>query len=189
MRICTHPLLSVEKETAEIMHTHFRRLERLYGRSAAASTQVAVSFGRALLNSDLEDRFPGATTADQLVNDAARLAASSLNKEHVVTADEFEIEIHEPDYTGPVQAMAQVVLTQPPRSLVTVLLIGNDETVIAEAQGSFTPTERPLPELTDMEAEQVGRSVHTDTATDEAILTPASFMPVFVTPMGMVGLN
>jgi hypothetical protein len=177
------------------MNTHFKRLERLYGRSRAASTQAAVSFGRAIIHSDIEGHLPGTTAAEQLLTDAARLAAGSLHKEHVVRVDQFEIEMKEDGYTGPVRAMAQVILTQPPRAVVTVLLLSDDDEVVAEARGSFLPTKEQLPDLSAV-AESSGVTSNDGLEyddgypeTDAPVLKPASFMPIYASPFGVICLN
>ncbi|PEN07090.1 hypothetical protein CRI93_08115 [Longimonas halophila] len=177
------------------MNTHFKRLERLYGRSHAASTQAAVSFGRAIIHSDIEGHLPGTTAAEQLLTDAARLAAGSLHKEHVVRVDQFEVEMKEDGYTGPVRAMAQVILTQPPRAVVTVLLLSDDDEVVAEARGSFLPTKEQLPDLSAVA--EPSSSTSNDAMgydseyaeTDAAGLKPASFMPIYASPFGVICLN
>ena len=177
------------------MNTHFKRLEQLYGRSHAASTQAAVSFGRAVIHSDIEGHMPGTTTAEQLLTDAARLAAGSLHKEHVVRVDQFDVEMKQEGYTGPVRAMAQVILTQPPRAMVTVLLLDEDDEVVAEARGAFLPTEERLPDLSAV-AESSGSAANDamehDAGYEDADawgLEPASFMPIYASPFGVLCLN
>jgi len=174
------------------MHTHFKRLEQLYGRSHAASTQAAVSFGRALVHSDLEGDLPGTTAAEQLLTDAGRLAAGSLHKEHVVRVDQFEIEMKQEGYTGPVRAMAQVILTQPPRAVVTVLLLDDDNDVVAEARGSFMPTKERLPDFSTVADHNYAAEtdpMHDEASTGGPALEPASFMPIYASPFGVLCLN
>ncbi|MES3629176.1 MAG: hypothetical protein PPP56_03305 [Longimonas sp.] len=176
------------------MNNHFRRLEKLYGRSHAASTQATVSFGRAVLHGDMGDELPGTTAAEQLLTDAARLAAGSLQKEHVVSAEQFEIDVKRPDYSGPIQAMAQVILTEPPRAVVTSLLLDADNDIIAEARGTFAPTKEQLPDLSAVangSSEEHPAEPPSDAPFEDGDsgLKPASFMPVFSSPFGVVCLN
>lgn len=177
------------------MNAHFKRLEQLYGRSHAASTQAAVSFGRAVIHDDIEGDLPVTTTAEQLLTDAARLAAGSLHKEHVVRVDEFEVEMKNDEYTGPVRAMAEVILTQPPRAVVTVLLFGEDDDVLAEARGAFMPTEERLPDLSTVAESSDSTSDDSVGYEDEyaesgaPVLEPTSFMPIYASPFGVICLN
>lgn len=177
------------------MNMHFKRLEQLYGRSHAASTQAAVSFGRAVIHSDIEGHMPGTTAAEQLLTDAARLAAGSLHKEHVVRVDQFEVEMKQEGYTGPVRAMAQVILTQPPRAVVTVLLLDESDEVVAEARGAFLPTEERLPDLatvaksSDSTANDAMEYDSEYEDTGASGLEPASFMPIYASPFGVLCLN
>lgn len=177
------------------MNMHFKRLEQLYGRSHAASTQAAVSFGRAVIHSDIEGQLPGTTAAEQLLTDAARLAAGSLHKEYVVRVDQFDVEMKQEGYTGPVRAMAQVILTQPPRAVVTVLLLSDDDEVVAEARGSFLPTKEQLPDLSAVPEPSGSTSNDSMEYADEygsagaSGLEPASFMPIYASPFGVICLN
>lgn len=175
------------------MNTHFKRLEQLYGRSHAASTQVAVSFGRAVVHSDIDGDLPGTTAAEQVLTDAARLAAGSLHKEHVVRVDQFNIEMKQEGYTGPVRAMAQVILTQPPKTVVTVLLLDEHDEVVAEARGAFQPSQERLPDLSVVaERESAAQEpIPMEAAESDATgsLEPASFMPIFASPFGVLCLN
>jgi len=190
---------------------HFRRLEHIYASELPSSTpsRVSVNFGRALLNASVSaDEHTALSETgmshQKLLSDAAALAAGSLEKESTVTAENFDMNIQQPDYTGDVVATARVVMAQPPKFVVEVALVTKEGDIIAEGQGVYKPSGEdlppdPHPELDASDAPGVGatpgranRNAGPATPTAEEPAPepqPASFMPVFPTPMGMVCLN
>lgn len=179
-----------------VKNEHFRRLEHIYASELPGSNpnRVSVSFGRALLNASLKasnsmagDGMPH----QQLLSDAAALAAGSLEKERTVSAEEFDMNILDPDYSGEVTATARVVVAQPPRFVVNVALVTNDGEVVARGQGVFKPTTDELPPDPSPDAVEGSSSDAPSTASGDSRQEPqpATFMPVFPTPMGILCLN
>lgn len=167
-----------------VAQQHFQRLQRIYTSASADSSDdgVAISFGRAELEGTIE-----AATSDAVLNrmphhrllsDAASLAAGSLEKEHVVSAEQFAVDVTNPEYEGPVTATAEVVMAEPPRYVVEAELLSENGDLVADAVGVFRPSENELPAAPDEESK-------------EAVPTPppASFMPVHTTPYGVLCLN
>ena len=168
-----------------------------------------MNFGRALLNAVVAEANSGpvgdeGTPHQKLMSDAAALAAGSLEKERTVTAENFDMNIEKPDYTGEVVATARVVMAQPPKFVVQVALVTNDGDVVAQGQGVYKPSGEELPPdpHPEMDSEDGGALAGmpgrpndtagpaTPTAEEPAPEPqPATFMPVFPTPMGMVCLN
>jgi len=159
-------------------------LKRIYTSSHPAGDRVAIAYGRAELDGTIE-----AVAADAVVNrmphhrllsDAASLAAGTLEKERVVTVEQFTVDVVKPDHEGPVTAAAEVVMAEPPHYVVQAELWNEGGELVAEALGTFRPGENALP------AEPDG-----DDADEEGLLAPppASFMPVHTTPYGMLCLN
>jgi hypothetical protein len=169
-----------------IAQQHFQRLKRIYTSSSASESSgqgVAISFGRAELDGVIEAATSGAVLNrmphHRLLSDAASLAAGSLEKEHVVTAEQFTVDVVDPDYEGPVVATAEVAMAEPPRYVVEAELWTEEGALVAEAMGVFRPSENDLPSVPDGGDEQ------------EPVPSPppASFMPVHTTPYGLLCLN
>ncbi len=169
-----------------VAQEHFQRLKRMYASTDSSSPSdegVAISYGRAEIDGRLSvvqsevvrNRMPH----HRLLSDAASLAAASLEKEHIVTAEQFTIEVTDPNYEGPVVAKAEVVMAEPPRYVVEVELLSDEDVLVAEAMGVFRPSEDHLPSVPDGRADE-------EEATSPP---PASFMPVHTTPYGVLCLN
>ncbi len=168
-----------------VAQQHFQRLKQMYASASSNSPQqgVAISFGRAELDGTIEavateavlNRMPH----HRLLSDAASLAAGSLEKEHVVTAEQFTVDVTDPDHEGPVVVTAEVVMAEPPRYVVEGQLRTDDGALVAEAMGVFRPSEDDLPATPE------------DGDEEELAPTPppASFMPVHTTPHGVLCLN
>jgi hypothetical protein len=169
-----------------VARQHFQRLKHIYasGDADPAGDQLAISYGRAELQGTLDEVRARAIVEEmphhRLLNDAAALAAGSLEKEHYVTAEQFTIDIVESDYEGPVVASAEVVMAEPPRYVVQAVLVDEDGRPVAEAQGVFRPGDNHLPPAPATDDEADAR---------EASPPPAAFMPVHTTPYGVVCLN
>lgn len=171
-----------------VANQHFQRLKHIYTSAPAErlAEHIAISYGRAELDGTIENVESGAIVDrmphHRLLSDAAALAAGSLEKEHFVTTEQFSIDVVESDYEGSVFASAEVVLVEPPRSVVEAVLVTEDGALIAEAQGVFKRNDNDLPPDPAPEADD------TDT---EALSTPppASIMPVQSTSHGMLCLN
>lgn len=184
-----HSLFFPESVSDMVANQHFQRLKHIYtsAPSAPAAEQIAIAYGRAELEGTIEDADSGAIIDRMphhgLLRDAAALAAGSLEKEHVVKADQFSVDVVEPGYEGSVLASAEVVLVEPPRSVVEVVLVSDDGTLVAEARGVFRRSENDLPP--DPSPDNV------EEAEADALATPppASIMPVHSTPYGTFCLN
>lgn len=171
-----------------VANQHFQRLKHIYTSAPAErlAEHIAISYGRAELDGTIENVESGAIVDrmphHRLLSDAAALAAGSLEKEHFVTTEQFSIDLVDSSYEGPVFASAEVVLVEPPRSVVEVVLVTDDGELVAEARGVFERSENdlppdPSPETNDADGEEVPPP------------PPASIMPVHSTPYGMLCLN
>lgn len=168
-----------------VSRKHFRRLKHIYTSSSPSGDRVAIAYGRAELdgtiapgNSDVVlNRMPH----HRLLSDAASLAAGTLEKEQVVTAEQFTVDVAAPGYEGPVAATAEVVMAEPPHYVVQAELRGEDGELVAEALGTFRPSGDALP--ADPHEEQ------TEADPSTVPPPPASFMPVHTTPYGVLCLN
>jgi hypothetical protein len=175
---------------------HHQRLEQMYAtsRSAVDNASVAVGYGRAELRGDAPSLDSPDVAAgipyQQLLTDVASLAAGSIEKEHVVSAEQFQVDVVDGEYRGPLVASAQVLMAQPPRSVVQAVLRTPDGEVVARAIGVFHPTSTNLPELLSSE---IGDGEHTadvsSTSADRSAPRPATFMPIYPTPFGPLCLN
>lgn len=167
-----------------VAQQHFQRLKRMYTSASPGSSgeDVAISFGRAELDGAIEaakseavlNRMPH----HRLLSDAASLAAGTLEKKHVVTAEQFTVDVTDPDFEGPVVATAEVAMAEPPRYVVEGRLWSEEGDLVAEAMGVFRPSENDLPTVPD-----------TDQGDVVPTPPPASFMPVHTTPYGVLCLN
>lgn len=170
---------------------HFQRLKHIY-RSTGSTTSgkdVVISYGAAELHGSIDSGRPKAlgdtVTHHQLLRDVSSLAAGTVEKEHFVTVDSFMLNMIDSSYTGPVRASAEIVLAEPPQYIVEAVLVTPDESVIAEAQGTFQPSDTPLP--SDPVPDESGSNdQHRDAS---AWTSPASFMPIHTTPYGVLCLN
>lgn len=167
-----------------VANEHFQRLKHMYtSASEPAGEEIAISYGRAELEGTLGPIQSGAIHDQmphhRLLSDAAALAAGSVEKEHFVTAEQFTFDIVDSDYEGPVVASAEVVLVEPPRFVVQVVLVNEEGALVAEAKGVYRTSDDPLPPAPSLDEE------------DGSMRTPppASFMPVYTTPYGMLCLN
>lgn len=146
---------------------------------AAAGNDARVTFGRAVLDGavapsgDVVQRMPH----HNLLSDVATLAANSLVRDTQVTSDGFDVHVEAPDYEGPVQAVADVVLAQPDRYTVNAALRTPDGNIVAEASGGFKPSEETLSETAP------------DAAPSSPAVPPAQFLAAFETPVGMASMN
>lgn len=171
-----------------VANQHFQRLKHIYvsAPSEPVAEQIAISYGRAELDGTIENVESGAIVDrmphHRLLSDAAALAAGSLEKEHFVTTEQFSIDVVDSDYEGPVLASAEVVLVEPPRSVVEVVLVTDEGELVAEARGVFERSGNDLPP---------DPSPETDDVDADGLDTPppASIMPVHSTPYGVFCLN
>lgn len=168
-----------------VANQHFRRLKHIYNSSPSgpAGDEIGISYGRAEIDGTIDavrsDAIVNRMPHHRLLSDVASLAAGSLEKERFVTAEQFTLDIANPDYQGPVVASAEVVLVEPPRYVVQAVLLSDSGELVAEATGVFRPGDDHLPP--DPSPEEDGDAVSTP--------PPASFMPVHTTPYGMLCLN
>lgn len=162
---------------------HHRRLEKMYAESEGARTgsRVMVSFGRALVDGSI-DRTSGDVVPrmlhQHLLDDAAALAANSLDKTSAVTAKRFDAQVHDADYRGPVFATAQVVLALDEAYVVQAALQTPEGTTVATARGVFVSS-----------GERLSADASTDETPQRGNLPPASFLSAHKTPFGMVSMN
>lgn len=172
-----------------VANQHFQRLKHIYtsAPSEPAAENIGISYGRAELDGTIEDVTSGAIVDrmphHRLLNDAAALAAGSLEKEHFVTAEQFSIDVVDSEYEGEVFVSAEVVLVEPPRSVVEAVLVTDEGELVAEARGVFRRSENDLPPDPAPETEEG------DAEESSATPPPASIMPVHSTPYGMLCLN
>lgn len=168
-----------------VSQKHFRRLKHMYFSSTTSDERVAISYGRAELDGTIEpvtsDAVLNRMPHHRLLSDVASLAAGSLEKEHAVTAEQFTVDVEDPDYAGPVVSTAEVVMAEPPRYVVQATLRGEEGDFVAEALGTFRPSENDLPSVSDDGSEENDDSLPSP--------PPASFMPVHTTPYGVLCLN
>lgn len=166
-----------------VRNEHFQKLKHLYisTLSDLPSPSVTVAHGQAQLRSALDAA--GTSEAKpsypDLLNDVATLAAGSLEKQQMVTAEQLDTEVMAPDYEGPVVASARVVLAQPPQFVVEAVVETPDGAIVAQGRGVFRPGEQELPSVPD----------DVEPPTNDEDLPPATFIPVFATPFGPVCLN
>jgi len=169
-----------------VANQHFQRLKHIYTAtpSGEAADQIGIGYGCAELNGTVHAEPAGAIGEPaphrQLLSDAAALAAGSLEKEHYVTTEQFSIDLIDPDYDGPVEAAAEVVMVEAPHYVVQAVMLDDEGEPVAEARGIFRSSDNDLPP--DPSPEQ----------SEEApgpTLPPASFMPVHTTPYGVLCLN
>jgi len=167
-----------------VAQQHYQRLKHLYAAASAdpAAGPVDISYGYAeivdVLDDEQGDGLLNRVPHQQLLSDAASLAAGSVEKEARLTMDRFSLSVNRSDYRGPVRAHAEVVLAEPPRYHVRATLFGEEGEEIAEALAFFVPSGEELPPdpAPEMDA-------------DAPAPPPAPFMPVHVTRYGTLCLN
>lgn len=168
-----------------VAQKHFQRLKRMYASSRPTGDRVAIAYGRAELDGTIEavstDAVVNRMPHHRLLSDAASLAAGTLEKERVVTVEQFTVDVADPDHEGPVTAAAEVVMAEPPYYVVQAELWNEAGELVAEALGTFRPGENALPAELD--------GVDADEDVPGMAPPPASFMPVHTTPHGMLCLN
>jgi hypothetical protein len=168
-----------------VAQQHYQRLKHLYSADSAENVTgpVEISYGYAELVGIVEDEASSSMVSrvphQQLLSDAASLAAGSVEKEGQLSMERFNLSLTQPEYEGSVRAAAEVVLAEPPRYHVRATLFGDDGEELAAALAFFEPSGGELPPDPTPEAE------------DERAPTPppAPFMPVQVTRYGILCLN
>ena len=169
-----------------VANQHFQRLKQIYrsGSPEPAGEQIAISYGRAELDGTIDgtqsDAIVDEMSHHRLLGDASALAAGSLEKERFVTAEEFTVDIVDSEYEGPVVASAEVVMVEPPRFVVQSALVDDSGNLVAEARGVYRPSEDELPPVPEPYGEESDSS---------STPPPASVMPVYTTPYGILCLN
>ncbi len=167
---------------------HFRRLEHIYAdkpMSPRDMDNVAVALGRAELSAQIDtgqlspQALANHTHYHDMLADAASLAAGSLVEDRVVVAEQFDMHVLKPGYSGTVMASARVALAQPPRYRVEVQLTNGAGEVLARGSGVFTPSTTELPPDPDPEQE----------ASSGVKPEPAVYASVWPTPFGLLHLN
>lgn len=165
-------------------NAHFQRLKHIYASNAPMNggEHLAISYGHAELNGWMVKQAEGTSGAQhpyqRLLRDVASLAAGTLEKEHIIDAEQFTVNVHDSGYEGPVVVTADVVLAEPPRFVVHASLLDGRGEVLAEATGIFRPGAHALPP-----------GPAPDQQAPASAPRPASFMPVFLTPVGLLCLN
>ncbi len=150
-------------------------------------TNVAVALGRAEVSSTIEEEqlTPQArashTHYHQLLCDAAALAAGSLIEDRLVAAEEFDMQVEQPGYSGPVVVSAQVALAEPPHFHVQAHLHSPGGTVLAHGFGRFVKSTVELPPDPQPEA--------ADAEEAPARRDPAVYASVWTSPFGVLHLN
>ena len=167
-----------------VAQQHYQRLKHLYAADAAdhASGPVDISYGYAELggmvdasaSSSVLNRIP----FQQLLSDVSSLAAGSVEKEEMLAMDYFSLSVDRPEYRGPVRGTAEVIFAEPPRYHVRAVLRDDEDNLVAEALALFEPSGEELPPDPAPEANEEGEAP-----------PPAPFMPVHVTPYGVLCLN
>lgn len=168
-----------------VAQQHYQRLKHLYAADPADSLTgpVEISYGFAELVGIVEG--PASAPAlnrmpyQELLSDATSLAAGSVEKEGQLSMERFDLTVNQPEYEGPVRAAAEVVLAEPPRYHVRATLFGDDGDELAEALAFFEPSGKELPPDPEpgVDAERAPTP------------PPAPFMPVEMTPYGLLCLN
>jgi hypothetical protein len=189
MALTGERIISVTDErTNMIDRRHFRRLEHIYASNPAEAhemNRVAVALGRAELTSTIEEEELSPQTLashshyHQLLCDAAALAAGSLIEDRLVAAEEFDMQIEEPGYSGAVVVSAQVALAEPPHFHVQAQLRTPDGKLLARGFGRFAKSTRELPPDPQPDAESA----------EAPQRDPAVYASVWTSPFGVVHLN
>ncbi len=168
-----------------VAHDHYQRLKHLYAAESGESVTgpVEISYGHAelvgIVGGDVQTPMLNQMPFQRLLTDASSLAAGSVEKEGLLTMDRFSLSVQRPDYQGSVRATAEIVFAEPPRYHVRAALVGEEGEPIAESLSLFEPSGEELPPDPAPEASE-----------DEAPAPPpVPFMPVHVTPHGVLCLN
>jgi hypothetical protein len=179
--ICSHSFL-----TSMVAQQHYQRLKHLYAaaRTDTATGAVDISYGYAELDGAIEPGpsgpFENHMPQQRLLSDVSSLAASSVEKEGQLSMERFNLSVPRPDHRGPVQATAEVILAEPPRYHVRALLMDEEGEVVAESLALLEPNGEALPPDPTPEAEEEGEA---------PVPPPAPFMPITITPHGVLCLN
>lgn len=160
--------------------THFQRVKHIYASGLSAPTlhRVSLGYGRATLEASLNDG-PEAPHMSSylLMSAAAALAAGTVEKDYVVVPLQFVVRVLDATYEGPVVATAEVLLVDgSSSSFVRAVLRSPEGRPLAEATGVFQPGGNRLPDMGIFDER-------------EAPSHPASLMPVYPTPVGLLCLN
>lgn len=167
---------------------HFRRLEHIYATTpteARETSDVAVALGRAELSAHIHtdhlspQGIASHTHYRAMLADAASLAAGSLVEDRVMMAEQFDMSVLRPEYSGTVTASARVTLAQPPRYRVEVQLASEEGEMLARGVGVFAPSTVELPPGPDSE----------EASPADRRPEPAVYAAVWSTPFGVLHLN
>lgn len=167
-----------------VANEHYQRLKHLYTASSDDTPRrVDLSYGYAEIDGVVED---GSSTElssrlphQRLLSDVAALAASSVEKEGLLSLEQFNLSVNRPDFRGPVTATAEVIVAEPPRYHVRATLMDEEGEFVAEALALFEPSGEELPP-----------DPAPETGDEHAPAPPpAPFMPIHVTEYGVLCLN
>lgn len=167
-----------------VANEHYRRLKHLYTASVEETPRrVDLSYGYAEIDGVVEESSSTELTSrlphQRLLSDVAGLAASSVEKDGLLSLEHFNLSVNKPEFRGQVTAMAEVVVAEPPRYHVRATLSDAEGEFVAEAIALFEPSGEELPPDPAPEADEE------DTPTPP----PAPFMPIHVTEQGVLCLN
>lgn len=171
-----------------VAQQHYQRLKHLYSTDPADNVTgpVDISYGYAELVGVVDDNTSAPTLNrmphQQLLSDAASLAAGSVEKEKQLSMERFNVSVNQPAYEGSVRAAAEVVLAEPPRYHVRATLFGEEGEELAEALAFFGPSGEDLPP-------DPAPDVDEERAPSPPPAPSAPFMPVQVTRHGVLCLN
>lgn len=167
-----------------VAQKHYQRLKHLYAADSAESAAgpVDISYGFAelvgIIDGEAQTSVLNRVPFQRLLSDVSSLAAGSVEKKERLTMEHFSLSVEQPDYRGPVRGTAEVIFAEPPRYHVRAVLWNEEDEPVAEALVLFEPSGEELPPdpAPDVD-EEVGAP------------PPAPFMPVHVTPHGVLCLN
>ncbi len=175
---------SVPIANSMVAQQHYQRLKHLYATHAAenATGPVDISYGFAELVGVVKGSSPTAVLNrmpfQELLSDVSSLAAGSVEKKERLAMKHFSLSVERPEYRGPVRGTAEVIFAEPPRYHVRAVLRNEEDEPVAEALALFEPSGEKLPPDPAPEADN-----------EIATPPPAPFMPVHVTPYGVLCLN
>lgn len=167
-----------------VANEHYKRLKHLYTASSEETPRrVDLSYGYAEIDGVVEEGSSTELTSQlphqRLLSDVAVLAASSVEKDGLLSLEHFNLSLIRPEYRGPVTATAEVMVAEPPRYHVRATLLHEEGEVVAEALALFEPSGEELPPDPAPEANEE----------DAPTPPPAPFMPIHVTEQGVLCLN
>ena len=168
-----------------VAQQHYQRLKHLYAADSAenATGPVDISYGFAEIVGIVEGTSAALVQNQgplrQLLSDASSLAAGSVEKDGLLRMNHFSLSVERPEYQGPVRATAEIVFAEPPRYHVQAVLLGRDDEPVAKSMALFEPSGEELPPDPAPEADDA----------EVPSRPPAPFMPVHVTPHGVLCLN